>query len=137
MKWTINKAAQEWGIDRRTLTIRLTGIGFTVGNGSKFHTRDISRAIVGELEREKILETQQRRMLLEMEVKERGAELVKMSEVEKVLTDTLLPVRQRLLALPAEAAARCNPSDPQFAREALQRWVDDSLPAIRDKFKKP
>ena len=63
-------------------------------------------------------------------------ELVSLEEVALLFRESILPVRQRILALPAEACARCNPSDPQLAREALQRWVDESLPAIRKELPK-
>ena len=78
-----------------------------------------------------------RRIALERENAERSGELVKMEEVTKLYTEALLPIRQRFLALPGECATRCNPSDAQFAREALQRWVDESLPLIREQLPKP
>jgi hypothetical protein len=52
--------------------------------------------------------------------------------VRQVMRDALVPIRQRLMALPSEACHNCNPTDPQFAREALQTWVDNTLPMIRD-----
>lgn len=75
--------------------------------------------------------TRARRENEELELAEKRRDLVPMAEVDAKLVATFLPIRQRLMALPAEAAARCNPSDPQLAREALDRWVTDSLPLLR------
>jgi len=56
-----------------------------------------------------------------------------LAEVQTIMRDCLLPVRQRLMALPSEVCNRANPTDPQLARDALQRWVDDAMPIIRNK----
>jgi len=137
MRWTVSKAATEWGIDRRTLTERLKAIGLDARKGVKFHTRDISRAVTGDLEQERILETRERRLALERDRLEADGDLVRFEGVNRLYTEACLPIRQRLLALPAEASSRCNPSDPKHARDVLQRWVDDALPLIRKDLPKP
>lgn len=137
MKWTINKAAIEWGIDRRTLATRLAELGLDTDKGTTFHTREISRAVVGDLDAEKIKLTKADAALREIEVAEKRAQLVDLAEVQVMVRDALLPVSQRLRALPGEVAHRCNPTDPQFARAALQVWVDTSLPLIRSQLPQP
>jgi len=136
MTWTVNSASREWGIARETLVKRLEALSIPVKPGAKFHTRQITQAIVGDLNHERMLETIERRKLLEKENAEKDGTLVEMEAVQRLITDAMLPVRQRFMALPNEAASRCNPSDPTFARDALQRWVDDSLPLIREKLPK-
>lgn len=131
MRWTVSKAATEWGLDRRTLTARLKAAGLDAHKSKTFHTREISRAILGDLGAEKVRETRERANLLELERAELEKRLVPLDQVQAMISNTLLPVRQRLLALPSEACARANPEDPLLAREALQTWVDDSLPVIR------
>lgn len=83
----------------------------------------------------KVDETRARAALLEMEKRQLDGELVKLDEVQRLISRVLLPIRQRLNALPAECASQVNPTDPVFARQALQRWVDESLPMIRAKLK--
>lgn len=83
----------------------------------------------------KVDETRARAALLEMEKHQLEGELVKLDEVQRLISRVLLPIRQRLNALPAECASQVNPTDPVFARAALQRWVDESLPMIRSKLK--
>lgn len=52
---------------------------------------------------------------------------IEMDEVREWLTARLLPVRQRIISLPADACAICNPADPELARVALQEWSDETL----------
>lgn len=72
----------------------------------------------------------------ELERQERLGALVSRDMVAKFIAEAFLSVRQRLLAMPSEACARANPTDPQLAREALQRWVDESLPILRKELPK-
>jgi phage terminase Nu1 subunit (DNA packaging protein) len=137
MKWTIHKAAIEWGIDRRTLASRLSEAGFDVERGAEFHTQEITRAVVGDLERERTRLTRADADIREMEKRQKEGELVDLQEVLDLIRRACLPISQRLRSLPADMATRCNPTDPVLAREALQRWVDDSLPLIRSQMPKP
>lgn len=122
---------------RETLAKGLAGLGESIKKGGKFHTRTITRAVVGDLEKEKILETRERRKNLELDRLEKEQRLVDLAAAGKLFSDLLFPVRQWILALPASACSRCNPADPQLAREALQRIVDDALPMLRQQLPKP
>jgi hypothetical protein len=73
----------------------------------------------------------------EREDRQQAGELVDLQEVLDLIRRACLPISQRLRSLPADMATRCNPTDPVLAREALQRWVDDSLPLIRSQMPKP
>ena len=136
IKLTLEQATAAFAVPLETLRRCLRGLGCETGRGVLYTIHTIYRALAGELDAEKTRETRARADLLEMERKEKQGELVSMSEVERLYTEALLPVRQRFLALPAEAATRCNPTDPQCAREALQQWVDDALPMIRERLPK-
>jgi hypothetical protein len=50
-------------------------------------------------------------------------DLVPRAEVECEMRAVLFAFRERFSALASEAAALCNPSDPEFARLALEEWV--------------
>lgn len=132
----MSKACIEFGVHRETLQKGLLARGIQYGRGTKFTTLEIVSALYSDLDHERTLETREKRIALERENAEKAGELVSMEEVTRLYTEAMLPWRQRLLALPGECAARCNPSDAQFAREALQRWVDESLPLIREQLPK-
>lgn len=70
------------------------------------------------------------RMLKEQTYQERAKQLVSMDEVNRILSDAFLPVRQRIMSLPS-IANLCNPTDPAFARKALQVFADESWPLLR------
>lgn len=136
IKLSLEHASIAFAVSKETLRRGLIALDAETGVGILYPLRTIYRALTGDLDAEKTRETRARADLLEMERKQKQGELVPMSEVDRLYTDALLPVRQRFLALPAEAATRCNPTDPTCAREALQQWVDDALPMIREKLPK-
>jgi len=88
-------------------------------------------AVVGDAGAERARKTKAESRLLELKLRQQQDELVPLAEAENLLRDVLFPIRQWVLALPASACSRCNPADPQLARDALQRIVDDALPTLR------
>lgn len=136
IRWTLLRASEEFGVTRETIRRGLRALGVDSADGT-FTTRQVHTAIAGDLDAERIRDTRASANLKEMDEAERRGELVAMSDVERLYTDCLLPIRQRFLALPAECAVLANPTDPTHAREQLQAWVDKSLPMIREKLPKP
>lgn len=134
MNWTIHAASSEWGIDRRTLKKRMSEQGHDVTvEGREYTTRDISKAVhaTGDLKAEKTRETKFRADLLELEHKEKLGELVSLSEVQRIMSETFQPIRDLINQLPSQVGSRCNPTDPQCAMEALEDWKKIALPLIR------
>lgn len=133
MNWTVNAAAAEWGIDRRTLKKRLADLGCDTADGKEYHTREISKAVhqTGDLKAEKTRETRFRADLLELEHKQKLGELVSLSEVQRIMSETFQPIRDLINQLPSQVGSRCNPTDPQCAMEALEDWKKIALPLIR------
>jgi phage terminase Nu1 subunit (DNA packaging protein) len=121
MKWTIQKAATEFGVDPKTIRSGLARneVAVKKGRGSSYTTRQITAAIFGDLKGERIRETRARADLLELKRKEREGVLVPMDVARKVLADVLLPVRTELLAASSTLAGRANPGDPELARRAI------------------
>lgn len=136
-RMSLLEAATEFGVSYATLRRHLAKDEIPVGPGVTYTVAQVHRVLAGELEYERIRTERARASLLEFERAEKERELVSLAEVQAMYSESLLPVRQRFLALPSEAAARCNPSDPEFARAALQRWVDDAFPIIREQLPKP
>lgn len=136
MKWTIHKASMEWGVDKKTLATALRGSGHELSKGKEFTTREVNEALFGDDKKERTRESKARADLLERERAELDKVTVRLDEVQKMLSEAMLLVRQRFIALASECANRCNPVDPKLARDALQRWSDDALAAIRSELPK-
>lgn len=134
MKWTVNKAALEFGTDRRTLTKKLAGIGVSAARGRTYTTREICRALFGDHELEKTLETRERRIALQMDNAERLENLFPKAEVIELYTKYFPPIREKLFAMPRECAARVRPDNPQLAESVLFGWIDEVLPLLRAQF---
>ncbi len=135
--YTVSEAAAELNIAVSTLTRRLRAIGEETPRGRIFTLRQLLAALTSKdgdksaLLRARRLKAEEEAKLLAFERREKERDLVPLAEIQALIRDSFLPVRQRLMALPSEMSARCNPSDPQLAREALDRWLTDSLPIIR------
>jgi phage terminase Nu1 subunit (DNA packaging protein) len=126
---SLRQLAEAFGYATMTLQRKLRAAGVDTAKGATI--QQVHEILMGSLEAERIRETRARADLLEMERREKERDLVPLAEVDEMIRNTHLPVRQRLMALPSEMCSRCNPSDPQLAREALDRWVTDSLPKLR------
>jgi hypothetical protein len=132
---TLNQWAESLAMEPRTLGRRLSRAEIVVKPRQRLTATEIFKALLGDKEAAQARESNARAEKLERENKEAEGLTVKVEDMQKVLRDILLPVRQRILALPSEAAHLCNPSDPQFARAALLEWVDRALPIIRESIK--
>jgi len=68
----------------------------------------------------------------ERENREAEGQLIRLVEVEKILSErVILPLRELLMAAPAALDTRCNPGAPELARLALTAWRDDALKTLR------
>ena len=137
IKWTLLRAATEFGVARETLRRGLRQLAIDVETDATYTTKQIFTALAGDLKTERIRETRARADLLERERREKDRELVPLAEVLSMVNSSHLPIRQRLNSLPSEMCKRANPGDPQLAHDALQRWVDESLPLIREGLPQP
>lgn len=133
MNWTIHAASAEWGVDRRTLKKRITDLGHDTSEGKEYHTREISKAVhqTADLKAEKTRETKFRADLLELEHKQKLGELVPLTEVQRIISETFQPIRDLINQLPSQVGSRCNPTDPTCAMQALEEWKKIALPMIR------
>ena len=103
-----------------------------VGDGITYTVAEVHRALVGSLEAERIRQISADADLKELERLEKLKVLVPRAEISELIRSVLLPIRQRLLALPGEMAAKVNPADPLLAQRELDRWAGASLPMIRE-----
>lgn len=131
-KQTATHAAKVFGMDPKTMVRLLRDAGYEIGQNKKYSLQEVVTAMTGDLEKEQIRETRGRADLRELEVLEKKGELVSLGKVQEMMTTAILPMRQRLNALPSEMASKTNSTDPEHARAQLNQWVDQALPLIRE-----
>jgi len=127
---TASQAALEFGEQAPQIQSKLERAGEPIGRGRRYRLRillEVLRPVDGGLKSEKIRETRLRADHLELQMAAMSEDLIPVEKAKALLTDALLPIRQRLLSLPEAMAARCNPVDPVFARTALDEWMQDSF----------
>jgi len=132
IKLTLRGAADEFRVARETIRRGLMANGVELGKeGQTFSLHDIHAAISGDVKVATARDKTASAIARERENRVAEGELITIAEHEEWQERTLLPIRQRLLALATEMAQRCNPSDPKFARDALGAWADGALSMIR------
>lgn len=135
MKLTIYKASSEFGVDRKSLARWLSEAGHDVEKRKEFTLREIHKAIAGDLRTERTREARERANLLELDRKEKSRELFPWNELEPWMDKRFTAIRQRILAMPAQLGAKCNPTDPAFAQAQCDQWVKEFLPLLRNDIK--
>ncbi|MEW6306759.1 MAG: hypothetical protein AB1705_25105 [Verrucomicrobiota bacterium] len=98
LRWSVNTAATEFEIDRRTLAKQIAGAGIAAGPDGKFSTREICQAIYDDERRERLREIKERADKLEMENAERRGELIDAEVIYKHFEGIYVAFRARVLA---------------------------------------
>jgi len=98
IRWTLEKAATEFGLDRTTLSKRITTAGILAGADKMFSTADICAAVFGDIEGEKLREKRHQANLLEMEEEERRGLLLKKSEVYDQIDKLGIELKANIMA---------------------------------------
>lgn len=125
VKLTLLQASEEFGVSREQIRRGLSVNG--VDAKEAYTIREIHLAIAGDVKVATARDKMASAIARERENRVADGELIPVSTHLEWQHKTLLPMRQRLIALPAEMAHRCNPSDPKFARDALTVWRDEAL----------
>ena len=98
VRWNIESAAREFGINPRTLSARIRKEGLLPGKDKLFSTADICRAVFGDMEVERLRKTREEADKLALENdKTRGA-LVEADKVYKWAEGVFVALRQGILA---------------------------------------
>jgi hypothetical protein len=98
IRWTIEAAAREFGLDKETLTKRIVAGGVLAGADKMFSTRDICSAVFGDIEGEKLRTERHRANLLEMDEQERKGALLKKSEVYDQIDKLGIELKANIMA---------------------------------------
>lgn len=130
--WSLNSAAIEFGTSRTTIRKGLRRNG--VPTKPTYSTREILMAIAGDLEFERTRVERARADRMEMDLRRKRGETLDVATVNRLLTElVVLPLRERLLALPTTLDVMCNSGSPETARGALKEWVSETLKLLREK----
>lgn len=95
IKWTVERAAQEFGVDHRGLASALRRAGLEPVDGH-YTTAQIAQAIYGDLEAEKIRTERARADLLEIELAEKRGSVVAVEEVKELGAKVIIAVRDKI-----------------------------------------
>lgn len=94
IRWTIEQAAGEFGIDRRTLSNRLRAASIEPGEDAKFSTTQIVAAIHGDLEKERARNEGAAADLREMKRDQARGLLIPREWLTEVLNDVRIALQQ-------------------------------------------
>jgi hypothetical protein len=132
---TMQAWATAMGIERRTLETRLMKSGYTepLKKGQEIPFGVIYNCIMGDEIAEKIRGMKLDNNQKEREEAEEIGELVRMDEVDKLISEHVVaPLRPWLISLPTRLDVRCNQEHPEIARTAIQQEVDEGLKLLRE-----
>ncbi len=135
IRLTVYAAAHGMGVSLETLRRNLKEIGEDTKPGARFSLRTIYRALTSDGKDARNRQARADAETSEIELRKLKEELVDVAVMEKRITEIMQPIRERFMSLGAEACARCNPSDPELARKALEEWTAEALRVIRTEFK--
>ena len=132
IRLTLLQASEEFGVTRETLRRAIkTSPDFTPKPDGKFTLREIHALLSGDIRVERARLTKAKASREELELKKASGDLVPAELFLRNIRETMLPVRQRLFAMPSELAVNANSLDPQQARVAAQQWLDINLPIMQ------
>ena len=97
IRWTIEHAASEFGINPRTLSGGLRRASLEPGEDSRFSTAQICSAIFGDKEAEEILKIREEREILQIKKGKLLNELLPAEAVERVWAAAVIGWRQKIL----------------------------------------
>ncbi|MBI5384252.1 MAG: hypothetical protein HZA90_06150 [Verrucomicrobia bacterium] len=137
MTWTLTSAAVEFGVSKETLKRGLGASGIEIKRGKTFSTREIVRALHGDLKFERTRRERAEANKAEIQVALLARRAMPVNEAQRIFNRLFLPVREAFLAAPA-LASLVNPGDPEHARQHLENYCDQCLKLCREfKFDEP
>lgn len=98
LRWTVEMASIEYGIDRKVVTKRARLAGIEAGKDGKYSTKDIAGAIYGDLHGEQLRKTREEADRLAIANQKERNELVETPRVMKFCNGIGVVLRQKLLA---------------------------------------
>jgi hypothetical protein len=129
IRWSVEKAASEFQIDRKTLSKRIRGGDIQPGSDGKFSTEQICAAVFGDYRREQLREMRERADKLELENQVTRSERIPIEDVLQVNNECDLAIRGVILAskLPKESVNeifyQLRAAGDAIARQTNRDWL--------------
>lgn len=98
IRWGVETAATEFGINPRTLSSRIRTAGLEAGKDGKFSTAQIASAVYGDIDGEKLRLTKEQADKLAIENAESRGTLISVEVLIPRLEKVLASARQRILS---------------------------------------
>jgi len=133
---SVTKAATELGMDAEGLKRKFAEAGIEYKKRQHVTWRQVFIALQGgDAKEHKARFEAAKADYMYMEMLEREGFLIPKNVIHELWTAALVPIRERLLALPAAYASRCNPADPDHASAVLEQWVADTMRSLQDELR--
>ena|SRR5271166_5171463 len=97
IRWTINQASMEFGVERKTLTSKLRGLEAQPADDGRYSTLQIDAAIHGDSDAEKLRLLQEQFRKLKLENDRKSGEQVDKEMVFKAYEGVFICLRQTIL----------------------------------------
>lgn len=127
-RWSINRAAVEFGADNSTLERRRRAAGIEPGEDGCYSTRDVAAMIFGDKEAETIRKISAEARQVELKNAITEGELIPVSSVIKICARVLVPVRQKILSSSLSEQERHDMLEDLVAL-ATKDWTKEALDA--------
>jgi hypothetical protein len=120
------------GVSNPSLAGRLRRADINFAAGELLTARQIYTAMTSAKEAAQAREAAARAEKIERENRIEDGGIMERATVDRYLREILGPVSQRFDSLASECCALCNPTDPAFARTALESWAAQARVLIRE-----
>lgn len=98
IRWTVNSAESEFGLNRRTINKRLRQSDIQPGDDGKFSTAQICSAVFGDIDSERLRLTKEQADKIAIDNAASRSELVNATELKDVVERGLAAMVQAVLA---------------------------------------
>lgn len=130
LTFTILSAAENWGVSRETVRRGLASVGNTKTSG--FTVQEINEAVYGD---DKVARTRKLNLeadLLEIEKAKAEGRLLEPEIVNDREAKCMGVIAEYMRSAEVELPGLTNPTDPEFARQAVTKWVAKFWPLVRN-----
>jgi hypothetical protein len=132
IKLPLTRMATEFDVDKKTLEKGLERAGIKVEKGKCYTISECKRALRSEYDEAKLANMQATARERTVKAAKSEGGVIPSEACALFITKTFAPIREALVAMPGQLAAKVNPADPIHAQSVLNLWRDESLRRFRE-----